>query len=643
MASSAPRSADALTLLLAGDVLVDAAAVRDLRGAMPGSVRTAAGRLVGVICPINEAPACASRAGFWTGSPEPGLPPDTSLAGTRIATGLVVPLEAAGSAARLERALLEHLADRAPGDSYLAALLDRPMSRPLTRLLLRSRADPVARHAPRRRRSASSGATGLATVSYWGRLLGVLLLIASLVLDCVDGDMARARLAQSPTGARLDLIGDYLVNLAVFGGLCVGLLREGLPPGGAWAALVLITGVGAAMAAVHVLFIRPVLRRGEDLHWTGDDESLRGKPGATVVEKLASRDYTYLLLVLALVGPPGVVPLRRRRSAHGRSPGSSSRTRVAGRARTPSRRPRPGDRAPARPRRAGLPRRSASAVLAGTVWAIGVDASSGTLRLIGWGLAADPAGREPERPPQHRRLGPRRSRVASGRSACAGCWRLAWPATAINYLTPSATVGGELLRVRLLGHTCRRAPVGIGERRQGRPVGGAGRLHLPRTRAGPAAASRRSPLDSGGSGALAAVVAGAAAILAAAAFVWTVGRGFWATARGALGRVRLGEAPAAVVGGAGPGPRRGARATRSVAHGRLARLLRPGVGGGGGRDLPDPALGGRHGGLADRAGARDRLGAPRWYALLRARARWGPRRAARWSSSPPSGSARPAV
>ena len=114
--------------------------------------------------------------------------------------------------------------------------------------------------------------------------------------------MARARLAQGPTGARLDLIGDYLVNLAVFGALAVGLLREGLPPGGAWAALVLITGVGAAMAAVHVLLIRPVLRRGEDLHWTGDDESLRGKPGATVVEKLASRDYTYLLLALAVVG-----------------------------------------------------------------------------------------------------------------------------------------------------------------------------------------------------------------------------------------------------------------------------------------------------------------------------------------------------
>ena len=305
MASWDSRPSDSLTLLLSGDVLVDATALRDLRGAAPGSVWTAAGRLVGVVCPLEEAPARASRAGFRTGSVEAEVPPDASLdaplAGTRIATGLAVPLEVAGSAGRLERALLDHLADRAAGDSYLAALLDRPMSRPLTRLLLRTRLTPL--HVTVLGVVIGVlGALGLATVSYWGRLIGVLLLIASLVLDCVDGDMARARLTQGSAGARLDLIGDYLVNLAVFGALAVGLLREGLPPGGAWAALALLTGVGAAMAAVHLLLIRPVLERGGDLHWAGDDWSLRGKPGATVVEKLASRDYTYLLLALAVVG-----------------------------------------------------------------------------------------------------------------------------------------------------------------------------------------------------------------------------------------------------------------------------------------------------------------------------------------------------
>jgi hypothetical protein len=56
------------------------------------------------------------------------------------------------------------------------------------------------------------------------------------------------------------------------------------------------------MTAVHVLFVRPALERGGDLHWAGDSASLRGRPGGSVAEKLASRDYTYLLLMLAAIG-----------------------------------------------------------------------------------------------------------------------------------------------------------------------------------------------------------------------------------------------------------------------------------------------------------------------------------------------------
>ena len=276
-------------LLLAGDVLVDGAAMATLRDAIPGPVWTATGEVVGEVR-SEETASGLDRVEL-----------STRRAGTRILAGLAVPLGEGGSSPTLERALLDHLADRASNDSYLAALFDRPLSRPLTRLLLQAPLTPS--HVTLLSVALGLfGATGLATVSYWGRLGGILLLIASLALDCVDGDLARARLVHSAMGARLDLIGDYLVNLAVFAGLCIGLVREGLPPGGGWAALMLVSGVGAAMAAVHALFIRPVLRRGGDLHWVGDAWSLRGKPGAAVLEKLASRDYTYLLLVLALVG-----------------------------------------------------------------------------------------------------------------------------------------------------------------------------------------------------------------------------------------------------------------------------------------------------------------------------------------------------
>jgi len=289
--AQAPGPGDTLTLLLAGDVLVDAAAMASLRDTSPGPVWTTAGDLVGVVCSPGAA-ACLDRADLWKELPGPG---------TRIVAGLAMRLGTGGSLARLERALLDHLADRQRGDSYLAVMLDRPMSRPLTRLLLRT---PLAPSHVTLLSAAVGllGAAGLATVSYWERLGGLLLLVASIVLDCVDGDMARVELAQSPAGARLDVIGDYVVHVAVFVGLAIGLLREGLPASGAWAALALLTGVGAAMTVVHLVFVRPALRGGGDLHWAGDSGSLSGRPGASLAEKLASRDYTYLLLVLAAIG-----------------------------------------------------------------------------------------------------------------------------------------------------------------------------------------------------------------------------------------------------------------------------------------------------------------------------------------------------
>ena len=146
------------------------------------------------------------------------------------------------------------------------------------------------------------GAMGLATVSYAGRLGGVLALMASSVLDGVDGELARARREQSPLGARLDLAGDYAVNLATFVGLGLGLARQGLPPLGVWAAVALLGGVVAAMATMHLLFIRPALRESGDLHGPRDADGFGGTRVAAVVEKIASRDYTYLLLLCALVG-----------------------------------------------------------------------------------------------------------------------------------------------------------------------------------------------------------------------------------------------------------------------------------------------------------------------------------------------------
>ena len=367
----------------------------------------------------------------------------------------------------------------------------------------------------------------------------MILLLVSVVLDCVDGDMARARLAQNPAGARLDVMGDYLVHLAVFAGLATGLWREGLPRGGVWAALALIAGVGAAMAAVHVLFIRPALRQGGDLHWAGDARSLRGRPGAVVAEKLASRDYTYLLLVLAAIGhlewflyaaaggawvftaaliayrflampqaPPGggipVIGLRRRGielACLGSRCGRPGRHPLGHRGRDP----RPGPPHP------------------------------------GVGSRGHPAGREPERRPEHRRLGAglparradgqrlaavrrppgrrrrqlphaRRPRSEGSSSEC-GCWAPHVPSSLRWASVSVAKIGQSLAQAVFILLGLALVLPGAGRGARVARVAGRDRRRL-RGRRG----RHRAWV----------------------AFVWAVDRGFWTTAQGALRRVRLG-------------------------------------------------------------------------------------------------------
>lgn len=293
-------------LLLAGDVLADPAALGALLGLRPQRGECVAvlaeGVVVALACGEGVGPrvlaALASGASLGEAAGAEARRVGVTLPGD----ALLVAADAGGPPEALEAFLLDHLARRtATGDSYVAAVLDRRLSRPVTRWLLRRGTAP-ARITLASIALGLLGGAALATTGYETRVTGVLLLVASLVLDCVDGEVARARLEESPEGARLDLAGDYLVHLATFLGLGIGLGREGLSPAGVACSVALVLGVLASMAVAHVAFVRPALTRGGDLHWEGDADSLRETALGVVAEKLASRDYTYLLLVLALLG-----------------------------------------------------------------------------------------------------------------------------------------------------------------------------------------------------------------------------------------------------------------------------------------------------------------------------------------------------
>jgi phosphatidylglycerophosphate synthase len=133
------------------------------------------------------------------------------------------------------------------------------------------------------------GAALLASSLHGLQVLGALLFVLSTILDGCDGEVARLSLRMTELGRKLDLIGDNLVHVAVF--VAIGHLALGSNPGLPMLAAVVATLFGV-MAAIVVGFWY--------LGWLAHS----GRPAAILHrwEALLSRDWAYVVLLLALVG-----------------------------------------------------------------------------------------------------------------------------------------------------------------------------------------------------------------------------------------------------------------------------------------------------------------------------------------------------
>jgi hypothetical protein len=107
-------------------------------------------------------------------------------------------------------------------DGFVSRYLNRPISRALTRLLLRH---PVTPNAwtwlifP----IPIIAALVMARGSYWSFVWGLVLFQVFSVLDGCDGEIARAKFMESQSGRRLDDFFDVLSNILLVLGLGVGL------------------------------------------------------------------------------------------------------------------------------------------------------------------------------------------------------------------------------------------------------------------------------------------------------------------------------------------------------------------------------------------------------------------------------------
>jgi len=135
-----------------------------------------------------------------------------------------------------------------PRDGYFDRLVSRRLSPAVTRLLVPTAVTPNAVTVA----STAIGVAGgllVGSEGTGGIVVGVLCLLASDVLDCSDGELARLRGTTSRLGHTLDIIGDTLVAVALLAGIVLHLARSGAFPG--WLALVaLFLGVAGGFSVI---------------------------------------------------------------------------------------------------------------------------------------------------------------------------------------------------------------------------------------------------------------------------------------------------------------------------------------------------------------------------------------------------------
>jgi phosphatidylglycerophosphate synthase len=238
----------------------------------------------------KAADATGRTAWIWRGEPiavyfPAGDPPGTEWPPERIASELPAeaeswtPVRDGVEARAAEDRLFAALGK--PTDGFLSRL-DRRVSTAISRRLARTRVTPNAVTWV----SIGVGLAGAVALASAGTAVcvaGALLVWLSAILDGCDGEIARVKLLASEAGARLDLFGDHLVNFAVLAAIAVHVHRA-RPEGFAAAAVLLAVGVCASAWTVARL--------------SGNGRS----PSAgwdLAVERLASRDFVYLVIPLA--------------------------------------------------------------------------------------------------------------------------------------------------------------------------------------------------------------------------------------------------------------------------------------------------------------------------------------------------------
>jgi phosphatidylglycerophosphate synthase len=269
-----------------GEAVVVEAGGRPVAAALPaGAVNGAAGR-----ARLLEAGRAADSAGFAA----------RLLAGLRrrplSGPGAVFLLDSPAERRAAERALLKSLTKAQ--DGFMSRHLERRISLAITRRLAGSRVTPNQVTLF----SITVGLAGAACIAVgdqaW-QVAGALLFIASSVIDGVDGELARLRFEGSRLGGWLDFLGDNVVHAGIFGAIAAAALRGGAGPHVAWLGAASIAAIAFTVATVALAMRR---RGSASFTSVAPDVGATAPRLARLADALARRDFTYLVLLLALLG-----------------------------------------------------------------------------------------------------------------------------------------------------------------------------------------------------------------------------------------------------------------------------------------------------------------------------------------------------
>jgi len=183
---------------------------------------------------------------------------------------------------RLARELRRESADK---DALMARWVDRRLSWRISLRLARTAITP-------NQVTLANTALGMlsawlfSSTGYWPRLIAALMFLVSVTFDGVDGELARLKMTESPWGARLDVMTDNLVHIALFAGIMTGCYRASGSRVYIYLLAILLVGFGLCAFTTW----RATRVNGE-----------RAEQFIAQVERVSGRDFAYLLVVLALL------------------------------------------------------------------------------------------------------------------------------------------------------------------------------------------------------------------------------------------------------------------------------------------------------------------------------------------------------